>query len=283
MNLGQALTRAREIFLDNSIEENALESEILMRHALNINRTQLYMDLERELNPVHHELFHQLIERRLKGEPSAYITGHREFYGLDFYVDRRVLIPRPESELLVERAVSLVQDRPISTIAEVGTGCGAIAISLAKNLPGARVYATDLSSQALEVARCNCRRHGVTDRICLLEGNMLEPLKWPVDLVVANLPYVMEDELSNSGSLSFEPALALNGGPDGLTKIKNLCHQVGRRLHPGGCLLMEIGWGQGEAVVTLLRRLFPGDRIEVYPDISGIERVVGLYLTLGRF
>jgi release factor glutamine methyltransferase len=275
VTLQQALSQAREILAANNVDQAALESELLLRHALGINRVQLYLDLGRELTPAQEAAFWHLVERRRNGEPTAYITGHREFYGLDFYVDPGVLIPRPESELLVEKAIQLAQSHTIAAIADIGTGCGAIAISLALNLPQAKVYATDISPSALEVARVNCRKHGVVDRICLLTGDMLDPLPEPVDLIIANLPYVREVEVS---SANFEPRLALNGGPDGLGEIRRLCQQVSTKLRPRGYLLLEIGQGQGEAVTALLHRLFPSARIEVAPDLSGIERVVSLTL-----
>jgi len=279
VNLKQALAHGRGLLADNNIEDASLESEILLRHTLRISRTQLYLDLNRELNLEQGKYFRHLIKRRLREEPSAYITGHREFYGFDFYVDYSVLIPRPESELLVEKAINLAKNRTIYTIAEVGTGCGAIAISLALNLPEANIYATDISAEALEVAHFNCRQHGVTDRICLLQGDMLDPLPEPVDLIIANLPYVGDSELPREGLLSFEPVLALNGGTDGVEKIDRLCHQASDKLHPGGCLLLEIGQGQGKTVVALLRGLFPSAQVEVAPDFGGIERVVSLCLT----
>ena len=277
MTLRQALSRAKGILAANNIEDAHLECELLLRHALKISRVQLYLDLDHELSPEQEGTFWNLITRCLNGEPTAYITGHREFYGLDFYVDSRVLIPRPESELLVEKALSLAQNRTASTIAEIGTGCGAIAISLALNLPLAKIYATDISASALQVALLNCQKHEVADRICLLQGNLLQPLPEPVDLIIANLPYIRESELPNS--VNFEPLLALNGGSDGLEKIRQLRSQLGDKLHPKGCLLLEIGQGQRRAVTTLLRSLFPSAKIKVAPDLSGIDRVVSLTLT----
>jgi release factor glutamine methyltransferase len=277
VTLIQALNHAREILVANNVEDASLESELLLRHALKISRVQLYQNLNQELKPKQEKTFRELIKRRLSGEPTAYITGHREFYGSDFYVDFNALIPRPESELLVERALALAQNRPISTIAEIGTGCGAIAISLALNLPQAKIYATDISAPALKVALFNCQKHGVLNRICLLQGDMLDPLPEPVDLIIANLPYVKEPELCCL--TDFEPRLALNGGADGLDKIHQLCRQVSYKLRPDGCLLLEIGQGQGRAVTTLLHSLFPSAKIEVIPDLGGIERVVSLTLT----
>ena len=276
MTLKQALGRGREVLAANNIEDAPLECELLLRHALKISRVQLYLDLNHELSPEKEETFWNLIERRLNGEPTAYITKHREFHGLDFYVDTRALIPRPESEILIEKALNQAQNRPVSTIADIGTGCGAIAISLALNLPQTKIYATDISASALEVARFNCQKHGVANKICLLQGDMLDPVPEPVDLIVANLPYVKESELSQMRSPNSEPVLALNGGSNGLDKIYQLCRQVSDKLHTDGCLLLEIGQGQKRAVMTFLHNLFPSAGIEVTPDLSGIDRVVSV-------
>jgi len=279
--LKQSLQQARSTLASHNIVEAVLEGELLLRHALKLSRTQLYLDINNELSPEQEETFWHLVKRRLKGEPTNYITGDREFYGLDFYVNPSVLIPRPESELLVEKAIELTKNYPLATIADIGTGCGAIAISLAINLPSARIYATDISAAALEVALLNCQKHGVTDRICLLESDMLDLLPERVDLIVANLPYVRESELAQTGPLSYEPRLALDGGPDGLEKIDKLCRRLSGRLNPQGCLLLEIGQGQGEAVSICLRGLFPSAQIEITPDFNGIERMVSLRLTQG--
>ena len=282
MTLKQAFSHARDILIANNIEDACLEGELLLRHTLKISRVRLYLDLNYELSSKEEETFWHLIERRLSGEPTAYITGHREFYGSDFYVDPSVLIPRPESELLVEKALKLAQNGTIPTIAEVGTGCGAIAISLALNLSQAKIYATDISAPALKVALFNCQKHRVVNRICLLQGDMLEPLPEPIDLIVTNLPYVKESELPPTYSASFEPLLALNGGSDGLEKIRQLCCQVKNKLCPEGCLLLEIGQGQRRAVTNFLCSLFPSAKIEVTPDLSGVDRVVSLILPSDR-
>jgi release factor glutamine methyltransferase len=273
MNRKQALERARKIFTQNQIADTPLECELLLRHTLGIDRLQLHLDIHEELSQEQVLTFWQYVKRRLSGEPTAYIIGNREFYGLDFHVDRRVLIPRPETELLVEKALSLAQDYPAMTIAEIGTGCGAIAICLALNLPRVRIYATDVSPDALKVASLNCERHGVASHIRLLHGDMLVPLPEPVDLIVANLPYVGKAEFNN---LAFEPRLALDGGADGLEKIAKLGHQLAYKLRTGGHLLLEIGQGQANAVTGLLQRLFPGARIDIIPDLASIERVVSL-------
>jgi len=275
--LKQALRRARDILVENNIEDAHLEGELLLRHTLGISRVQLYIDLEKELTSQQEQTFRRLLERRLQAEPIAYITGRREFYGLDFNVNPAVLIPRPESELLVEKALSIAENRPLFTIADIGTGSGAIAVSLAVNLPQTIIYATDISAAALEVASANCRKHGVSDRVRLLEGNLLEPLPEPVDIIVANLPYVSRAELNPES----EPPLALDGGAGGTKVIEQLCRQTDGKLKVGGCLLLEIGQGQREAVTTILHNIFPGGGIEVFPDLAGIDRVVLLNLSAG--
>jgi release factor glutamine methyltransferase len=278
MTAKQVLARARSVLGAASIEDAPFEAELLLRDTLKIDRVQLYLDFDLELSPKQQESYWQRIERRLNHEPAAYIVGHREFYGLDFLVDSGVLIPRPESEMLVDRALELTRNRTLSAIAEVGTGCGAIAISLALNLPHTTIYATDISAAALRVARRNCRRHGMTDRVFLVDGDMLDPLPGSVDLIVANLPYVRQSELTGTGPLTREPRLALDGGPDGLQKIRRLCLQAGSKLNPGGGLLLEIGQGQAEAITAFLHNVFPSPEIELVPDLSGIERVVSITL-----
>ena len=277
MTLKQALRRARDVLTESNVDDAPLEGELLLRHTLKIDRVQLYLELDKELTPKQEQTFRRLLERRLNGEPAAYITGRREFYGLDFNVSPAVLIPRPESELLVETALTLAKNRPLFTIADIGTGSGAIAISLALELVQSKIYATDISAAALKVARLNCRKHGVSDRVRLLEGNLLEPLPEPVDIIVANLPYVSQSELNPQ----FEPPLALDGGANGTESIEQLCRQAGGKLKSGGSLLLEIGQGQREAVTAILHNIFPGGEVEVAPDLAGIDRVVVLSLADG--
>jgi release factor glutamine methyltransferase len=278
MTRRQALSHARKLLATNNIESASLEAELLLRHALKIDRIQLYTEPDQGLTPQQEETYRHCIERRLKGEPSAYIVGHREFFGLDFYVDKNVLIPRPETELLVEQVIVCSRKYSVPVIVDVGTGCGAIATSLALNLPNARIYATDVSEAAVNVARCNCQKHRVQDRISLLVGNMLKPLPESVDIIVANLPYVRTTNLPRVNTIGFEPCLALDGGADGLDIIHLLCIQAKDKLLSSGCLLMEIGIGQDTAVTNLLHDIFPQASIKIILDLSGIARVVCLTL-----
>lgn len=274
MILKQALQDARELLRSHQIESAELTAEVLLRYALRFNRVQLYQSLDNDLSPEANAVFQSYLRRHLDGEPVAYITGCKEFFGLDFNVDNRVLIPRPETELLVEKALELAKTKPVTKVADIGTGCGIIAVSLALQLSNVKIYATDISALALELAVQNSGKHKVLDQICFLQGNLLEPLPEPVDLVIANLPYVKQSDVSKSQSLGFEPDLALNGGRDGLTVIRKFCVQVGDKIKPGGSVLMEIGQGQGEKVAALLRKSFSQATIKIHRDFAGIERVV---------
>ena len=274
MTLQQALDQARARLSGlKDIEDPGLESEVLLRHILSFTRAQLYLDLKSELNSEKEVAFQKLVKQRLHGEPLAYIIHSREFYGLDFYVDGRVLVPRPETELLVEEALRFCNERPAAVLADIGTGSGAIAISLAVNLPGVKIYASDISPQALQVAEFNARRHGVENRLTLLQGDLLEMLKSPVDVLLANLPYVGGD-WQTMPSAPFEPRLALDGGEAGFDQLFRLIDQLKGKINPGGCVLLEIGQGQDQAVVDYLRRAFPKSQIDTLKDLSGIERVV---------
>jgi release factor glutamine methyltransferase len=278
MTRQQALERARELLTRHNIEDAALESEVLLSHVLKINRAQLLSEPEVELLKRHEETFKTFIKRRIKGEPHAYITAHREFYGLDFEVDKRVLIPRPETELLVEQAIEKAKNYPNPVIVDIGTGSGVIAVSLAKNLPHAQIYAVDISKAALKVTERNCRKHQVEERVTLVRGDLLESSPEQVDIIVANLPYVLTGEVSKVNTAGFEPDLALDGGADGLDAIRRLCRQAKDMLQPGGCLMLEIGQGQDQVVCDLLYTVYPSAQVKCFPDFSGIMRIVSLTL-----
>jgi release factor glutamine methyltransferase len=181
--------------------------------------------------------------------------------------------------LLVEEAIRLARNYDSPIIADIGTGSGAIAICLAVALPQAVIYASDISAAALEVAAANCRRHGVAGRVQLLTGDLLTPLPQPVDIMVANLPYIARTEAVTN---RFEPSLALDGGPGSTEEIERLCRQAAGKLRPGGVLLLEIGQGQQREIAGLVKRLLPGSVVEVAPDLAGIPRVVSAALPAGH-
>jgi release factor glutamine methyltransferase len=276
MNRREALKLGSKILAENKIDDASLEAEILLRHTLNIDRTRLLVGYDETLSSQQQTDFLNKVARRVEGMPAAYITCMREFYGLEFYVDEHVLIPRPETELLVEKTIEIARNYDSPVIVDVGTGCGNIAVSLAANLPHAHIYATDISEKAVEVARCNCMKHSVKKRIQLLYGDLLEPIKEPADIIVANLPYVRTADLPTVNTNGFEPRIALDGGVDGLDVIRRLCSQVNDKLTLGGTLLLEIGLGQREALVNYLRSLFPESKIETMRDLTAIDRIVCL-------
>jgi release factor glutamine methyltransferase len=218
------------------------------------------------------------LTRREKREPVAYIIGHKEFFGLDFTVSPEVLIPRPETELLVEEATQVLTGKATPTIADVGTGSGCIAIALACHIPGAIINAIDISPAALNVARGNAARHHVANRIFFSNGNLLAPLKKPVDLIISNPPYVDHSYLYASTTMpevsQFEPKIALNGGNTGLDVIQALLAQSREKLVFDGTLLVEIGYDQGERVLNLARMYFPEARRSIKPDLAGLDRIL---------
>jgi release factor glutamine methyltransferase len=275
VNCRNALARARQTLEKSGIENSLLEGEILVRFVLRLDRAGLFSNLDLELTSSQIYSLSNLLQSRQSGEPSAYITGHKEFYGLDFKVDPRVLIPRPETELIVEKAIEIYRKYNYISLADIGTGSGCIAISLAKELQKAEIYAVDYSAQALEVARDNAIKHGVNNRIHFLNGSLLEPLPQAVDMVIANLPYVKRNEVNSQ----FEPVLALNGGEDGLDIIRELIVQTPDKLTSKGVLILEVGQGQATKVESILHKVFPEAVIEVFKDLAGIERVVSMRLT----
>ena len=288
MILREALQSVTQTLRRAGIADASVEAELLLGHILGMSKTQLYIEPERSLTSVETEHLCHLVRRRLDHEPAAYILGHCEFYGIDFCIDCHTFIPRPETELLVEKAVELAsrishQGKRI-TIADVGTGCGAIAISLALALPQAKIYATDISASALQVAEMNCRRHAVSSQVELLQGNLLEPLSQPVDMIVANLPYIKSCEFKDLSPevRNFEPTTALAGGEDGLGKIQQILEQMPGKLNYGGCFLLEIGQGQGRMVTSLIKSYFPQASMELIPDLGGIERVVKVGLQVRK-
>lgn len=252
-----------------------LDAELLLAHILGSSRVRVLAGGRELLDPDQQAVFDALLKRRINLEPVAYLTGHKEFYGLDFLVDQRVLIPRPETELLIELALERARRTgPRSlVIADIGTGSGCIAVTLAAYLPGARVYAVDLSPEALQVAENNVARHGLQDRVHVLAGDLLKTLPEPVDVLVSNPPYTVLEAI-DEGVRRHEPHLALDGGTEGLKVYRQLLMEAPSYLRPSGSVVLEIGAGQGDAVTAIARTSFPEGSIAVYPDLAGHDRVV---------
>jgi release factor glutamine methyltransferase len=268
-------------------EDTRRDAQVLLAYILEVERSTFYAYPEREVAPEQAERFWQLIERRKAGEPIAYLIGHREFYGYDFLVDKRVLIPRPETELLVEAALSSMRQKlaagQIPVVADIGTGSGAILITIAleeTRLP--YLYACDVSTDALQVAHLNCQRHHVEARIRLLQGDLLAPLPEPVDILIANLPYVGTEEMDIIAPdvKGYEPHLALFSGPQGLDLLYRFCQEAAQPgvLNPRAVLLLEIGYSQREPLSKLLYHLWPDAAIVYKKDYAGWDRMVQIYL-----
>lgn len=261
-----------------------LDAELLLAHILAASRAELLSRLRETLSPSTQRRFESLVQRRLEHEPVAYLVGEKEFYGLAFYVDPRVLIPRPETELLIDRAIEIVSHRADTlrvnlTVADVGTGSACIAVALSQRLPGATVVALERSMDALAVAQRNLTRHHVGDRVTLLQSDLLtavhEAMKF--DLIVANLPYVSEPEAERLPETvrRHEPVeAALKAGPEGLDLIRRLLAQAPHYLRRRGVVLLEIGWKQGALVRRMAQSTFPAARVHVWPDLAGRDRVV---------
>lgn len=249
-----------------------LEAEHLLSHTSGCPRAMLLAYPERRLDRAVIHRYRTLLDRRATGYPLPYLTGYVEFYGLDFLVTPDVLIPRPETETLVDRALA---HRP-RVVVDVGTGSGCVAVALAVHLPKAQVYGTDISAAALRVAASNAHRHGVADRVHFVQCDLIAPLLGSVDLVVANPPYVAAEEWADlpRSIREHEPRIALDGGPDGMAVIRRLLQTAPRILRPGGALLIEIGAAQGQAALSLARALLPSATSAVYPDLAGRDRVL---------
>lgn len=290
MQLKAALTAAVERLEASELGSPRLNAETLMMFVLGVNRAYLYAHPELELNADEQARYEEVVAQRTTGMPSQYITGHQEFWGLDFVVTPAVLIPRPETEHLVETVLELVREqneqvRSELKLVDVGTGSGCVALALAHELPFVQVYATDISAEALEIARANAARLQLSDRVQFLHRDVLNPVGGDspqntnslpdLDFVVSNPPYVAysEGDKVQRSVKEFEPQAAVFAGEDGLDVISRLIEQGHAVLKPGGWLLIEIGYSMRDQVVSLLDASLWGD-VRVVPDLQGIPRVI---------
>lgn len=272
-----ALRDARQR-LQNS-DTPSLDAQVLLCAVLKVTRAYLLAHPEEALIDEQADQYAAFIARREGGEPVAYILGERAFYDLTFTVTPDVLIPRPETELLLERALTFIQAQPGAVVVDVGTGSGALAVTLARHAPTARIYATDISKAALAVARGNAARHGVT--VTFFEGDLLRPIIAAgvmAKIIVANLPYIDTTTLSGLAVSRYEPHTALDGGADGLDVFRRLLRQVPQVCQPDAVLLLEIGADQGKTVPDLARSLLSPREVEVFQDYAGLDRIVQVQL-----
>ncbi|MFP2957641.1 peptide chain release factor N(5)-glutamine methyltransferase [Myxococcus sp. 1LA] len=271
----RVLTWTTQHFEKRQVDAPRLTAEILLSYVLKLSRVRLYVDLDRPLSKEELGAYRALIERRMAGEPTQYLTGVREFYNRPFKVDARVLIPRPETELLVEAALRMLPKDAPGRALDVCTGSGCIAISLAAERPQATVIATDLSPDACALAQENAQALGVADRVTVLQGDLFAPVPAGerFQVVVSNPPYIASDEIPGlSAEVRREPKLALDGGPDGLVAVRRVVTGARQWLEAGGLLAMEIGEDQGPAVLELLRAAGYADA-RVEKDLERRERM----------
>lgn len=286
--VGTALNWAHQRLREAEIDTAYLDAQVLLAHVLEQSRAWLFAHHETTLEAAQAGRFTDLIARRVEHEPIAYLIGSKEFYGLELSVDRRVLIPRPETEMLVDEVLRDIEAGAgdgadgadaVVTVADIGTGSAAIALAIAVNSERARVYAVDISRNALAVARRNVLRHDRRKQVKLLRGDLLDPLPEPVDIIVANLPYIARAEFESLDATvrDYEPRLALESGPEGLDAIARLLRHAPSHLKPDGKIYLEIGYRQGAAVKQLARNILPHARaVHVHRDYQGHERMVAI-------
>ena len=263
------------------IPDARLEAEVMVMNVLRMPRQAIFAEQEREVSEQQQVALDELLKRRYTREPLAYILGQREFYGINVVLTPAVLIPRPESEGLVEHALFMAMmgmESTDLTIADVGTGSGAIAINLAIHLPMGRIFAVDISDSVLDVAAYNIRAHGGGDRVSLAIGDLLDAVPEPLDLIVANLPYIPTDRISKlQPEVQKEPVLALDGGADGLDLIRRLLAQAENKLKSHGIILLEMDPDQVPVVAELALQHFPKGSTDVEQDLAGMNRILVIH------
>jgi len=250
--------------------------QALLAHVTGRGRAWLLAHREEDLRDIDAARYLDLLARAAAGEPLAQLTGEREFYGLAFTVTPDVLIPRPETEAVVDTVLEWLDKRTIAHphLVDVGTGSGAIAVTLALKVPKARVTAVEISPAAMDIARRNAERHGVADRMNFVIGDLLTGLAGPFDVVAANLPYINCEELTALEVGRWEPRVALDGGEDGLALVRRLLEQAPPWLADDGLLVLEIGHDQGQRVEALCRAAFPAAQVQIHPDLAKLDRIV---------
>ena len=265
--------------LAQASETAGLDAQVLLARVLGRSRAWVLAHPDAEISPEKIVELEQKLARLVSGEPLPYVLGKWEFYGLDFVVTPAVLIPRPETELLVEEALDWLKGHPTCRLAcDAGTGSGCIAVALAVNIPDLLVLASDISSAALEVAERNVERYGLSGRVHLVQADLLPEFSRSFDLICANLPYIPTKTLEELQVAKWEPRAALDGGPDGLDQIRRLLERARTRLTPGGLLLVEIEAGQGASAAALAQERMPAAVVKILADLAGMDRLLKIQM-----
>ncbi len=275
MQIMPLLKKAQGYLSQKGIENPRLSAEVLLAHCLGLRRIDLYLNYDRPLTEEELSTYRKLISKRARHYPLQYLTGEVEFYSLKFLVTEGVFIPRPETEVLVERVKEVIEGT--ATVADIGTGCGVVAISLAKVLPTASFYASDISEEALEIAVENAKKNGVEGRITFLLGSLFSPfqgLEGKLDAVVSNPPYIPEEKLVGLPDevRLYEPKSAIDGGKGGMELLKRIITEALPYLREEGILALEVGDSQAQSVMHLMKEGYV--KIETFPDLNGVDRVV---------
>ena len=279
MNLRELWVDTKKELDSSNISDSDIESEVIIRKVLGLDRNNFFATLDNPISMRKTSQIKKNLQQRISGIPLSYITKNREFFGIDFFVNENVLIPRQESELLVEKVISFCkkQKKTKFTIADIGTGSGALAISIAKNLSNVNLIAIDISDKALQIAKKNAKSINVSRKISFLRSNLLENLKTPVDVIVANLPYISTGEMHTlSLEVKKEPTIALLGGEDGTDLIAKLIRQSPQYLKKNGKLILEISPSQKNIVFSLIKENFPKSNPKVHEDYAKIERAISI-------
>lgn len=274
--IGGILNWTRQYFSDKGVENPRLDAEVLLSRILGLDRVHLYVRFDQPLEHTELAAFREFVKRRAMRFPVAYITGSKEFMGLDFAVNPAVLIPRPDTEILVEGAVDLLRDRERPQILDLGTGSGAIIVSTLTKLPGAQGTAVDISAEALAVAKTNAERHAVADRLIIRQGDLFEPVSGETyDAILSNPPYIPDGEIAGlEPEVQREPHLALAGGTDGLDYYRRIISAGPQHVKPGGFIAVEVGINQAQAVAAIADASGALKIQATLKDYAGIERVV---------
>ncbi len=279
VTVSEALKHSRQALISVS-ETPTLDAQLLLAYTLKRKKEWVLVHSEHHLSSSELTTFEEYLDRLVSGEALPYLLGSWAFYGRSFHVTADVLIPRPETELLIENALGFLRSHPkVRLCADIGTGSGCIAISLALEIPDLQVIAVDVSPSAIEVAQENAKRHGVDDRVKLIVSDLLHPFDFRFGLICANLPYIPSERLERLAVAEREPALALDGGMDGLAVIRRLAHELPDWLVPGGRALLEVDSSHAHMLAGELTSMYSSVRVDVLKDLSGRDRVVMLEKT----